>query len=98
LLERTKKALPNVQLIIMEPYAIKGVKAVDDKWFPAFDKYREVAKEMAASFSATFIPLQSIFDKALEAAPASYWTIDGVHPSVAGEGLIAHAWLEAIKA
>lgn len=97
LLERTLKALPDVKLIIMEPYAVKGVKAVDDKWYPAFDEYRKAAKDISQEFHATFIPLQSIFDKALEAAPGSYWTIDGVHPSVAGEGLIAHAWMEAVK-
>ncbi len=97
LLARTKKALPDVKLIIIEPYAVKGVKAVDEKWYPAFDDYRKAAKDIALEFQATFIPLQSIFDKALEAAPGSYWTIDGVHPSVAGEGLIAHAWLEAVK-
>ena len=36
LLERTKKALPAVKLIICEPFAVKGVKAVDDKWYPEF--------------------------------------------------------------
>lgn len=97
LLERTKKALPKVKLIIMEPYAITGVKAVDDKWYPAFDTYRQAAKEIAGEFGAVFIPLQAIFNKALEVAPGSYWTIDGVHPSVAGEGLIAQAWLETLK-
>lgn len=97
LLERTKKALPDVKLIVMEPYAIKGVKAVDDKWFPAFDQYQKAAREIALEFNAAFIPLQTIFNKALEAAPGSYWTIDGVHPSVAGEGLIAQAWLETVK-
>lgn len=97
LIERTKQSLPDVRLIIMEPYAIKGVKAVDEKWFPAFDEYRQAAKAIATEFGATFIPLQSIFEKAIETAPGAYWTIDGVHPSVAGEGLIAHAWLEAVK-
>jgi len=97
LLERTKKALPNVQLIIMEPYAVKGVKAVDEKWYPAFNDYQRAAKEIAQEFNAVFIPLQTIFDKAQQSAPGSYWTIDGVHPSVAGEGLIAQAWLQAIK-
>ncbi|WP_431213769.1 SGNH/GDSL hydrolase family protein [Puia sp. P3] len=97
LLDRTMKALPAVRLILMEPYAVKDVKAVDEKWYPAFDEYRMAAKEIASEYKAVFIPLQSIFDKAEEKAPGSYWTIDGVHPSVAGEGLIAKAWLEAVK-
>jgi lysophospholipase L1-like esterase len=97
LLDRTKQALPDVKLIIGEPFAVKGVKAVDDKWYPAFDAYRTSAKEIASQYDAVWIPYQSIFDKAIETAPGSYWTIDGVHPSVAGAQLMAHAWLETVK-
>ncbi|SFP84756.1 SGNH/GDSL hydrolase family protein [Parafilimonas terrae] len=97
LLKRTVDALPNVKLIIGEPYALKDVKAVDDKWFPAFDGYRQAAKEIAAEFNALFIPYQSVYEKALKLAPASYWTADGVHPSVAGTQLMAAAWMQTIK-
>ncbi len=97
LLTRTKEKLPDVKLIIGEPFAVNHVKAVDDKWFPAFNEYRAVAREMADAFGAVFIPYQSIFDKAQKTAPGSYWTGDGVHPSIAGAGMMAHAWLEAIK-
>jgi lysophospholipase L1-like esterase len=96
LLDRTKQALPNVKIIICEPFALKGVKAVDDKWYPTFDLFRKAASDIAAEYSFPFIPYQSVFDKALESAPATYWTIDGVHPSVAGEALMAQAWLEVI--
>ncbi|MGF7230408.1 SGNH/GDSL hydrolase family protein [Arachidicoccus sp.] len=97
LLERTKKQLPDVRLILGEPYAIPGVKSVDAKWYPVFKDYQAVAKEIAQKFDATFIPYQSIYDKALKQAPGAYWTIDGVHPSLAGAGLMAQAWLEAVK-
>src|ERR1700748_1325389 len=40
LLDRTKQTLPDIKLIIGEPYAVLGVKAVDDKWYPAFNDYR----------------------------------------------------------
>jgi lysophospholipase L1-like esterase len=52
---------------------------------------------MADQYDAVFIPYQSIYDKATESAPGSYWTNDGVHPSLAGAELMAHAWLETIK-
>ncbi|NSL86493.1 SGNH/GDSL hydrolase family protein [Chitinophaga sp. Mgbs1] len=97
LLDRTRQALPDVQLIIGEPFAVKGVKAVDDKWYPAFDEYRAAAKAMADKYKAVFIPYQGIFDKAQESAPGAYWTGDGVHPSVAGAQLMAAAWLECVK-
>jgi lysophospholipase L1-like esterase len=97
LLTRTKDKLPDVKLIIGEPFAVTGVRAVDDKWYPAFNDYRAAAREIAVSFGATFIPYQTIFDKAQKLAPGAYWTGDGVHPSIAGNALMAHAWQEAIK-
>jgi lysophospholipase L1-like esterase len=97
LLERTMKALPNVKLIICEPFAVKGVKAVDDKWYPEFFDYQKAAKDIAKQFRATFIPLQSVFDEAQKRAPGSYWTGDGVHPSLAGAQLMAKAWMKALE-
>ena len=97
LLDRTFQALPNLKLIIMEPFGVKGVRAVNDSWYPAFDQYRKAAHDIAQEYKAVFIPLQSIFDKALDKAPGEYWTTDGVHPSVAGEGLIARAWVDAVS-
>jgi lysophospholipase L1-like esterase len=96
LLDRTKQALPNVKLIIGEPFAIRGPK-VDDKWYPVFDGYRQAARDLAAQYDAALIPYQAIFDKALESAPGSYWTGDGVHPTIAGTELMAEAWMETIK-
>jgi lysophospholipase L1-like esterase len=97
LLNRTKQTLPDVKLIIGEPFAVTGVKAVDEKWYPAFNDYRAAAREIAQSFGAVFIPYQSVFDKAQQSAPGAYWTQDGVHPTLAGARLMAHAWLEAVK-
>ncbi len=98
LLTRTRQALPNVKLIIGEPFSVKGMSAIDNnRWYPAFDAYRQAARELATEFDATFIPYQSIFDKALETAPGIYWTNDGVHPSTAGASLMANAWLQVVK-
>jgi lysophospholipase L1-like esterase len=93
LLERTKENLPDVKLIIGEPFAVPDVKAVDGNWFPRFKEYQNAAREMAREFNAAFIPYQSIFEKASKVAPAVYWTHDGVHPSLAGSQLMAEAVL-----
>ena len=96
LLDRTK--LTRCKLIIGEPFAIPGVKAVDETWFPAFDEYRYAAKEIAKSFDAVFIPYQRVFDKAQKEVLGIYWTHDGVHVSLAGAQLMAHSWMEAVNA
>jgi lysophospholipase L1-like esterase len=97
LLERTKKVLPNINLVICEPFAVPGVKAVDDKWYPEFYEYQKAAREIATRFGATFIPYQAIYDEAQKRAPGAYWTSDGVHASLAGAQLMAAAWLEVVK-
>jgi lysophospholipase L1-like esterase len=103
LLQRTQLALPDVKIIIGEPFAVnKGVKDVNDKWYvddswwPEFNRYRTIAQNLAAEFNAAFIPYQKIFDEALNRAPASYWTPDGIHVSLAGAQLMADAWMQVI--
>ncbi len=97
LLTLTTKMLPNVSLVICEPFAVNGVSAVNEKWFPEFDLYRASAKKLSEEFKAIFIPYQAIFDEAQKHAPAKFWTVDGVHPSMAGSSLMAEAWLKAVK-
>lgn len=97
LLDRTKQSLPDLKLIIGEPFAVSGIKAVDEKWYPAFNDYRQSARDIADKYNAAFIPYQAIFDKAQKSAPGAYWTGDGVHPTLAGAKLMAQAWLEAVK-
>lgn len=97
LLERTRKALPQVKLVICEPFVLK-CGAVNDKWFPEFDKYRAAAARVAKDAGAVFVPFQSMFDTALEFAPPEHWAKDGVHPSSAGAALMAHTWLKCVGA
>jgi lysophospholipase L1-like esterase len=97
LLFLTTKMLPDVKLVIGEPFAVLGCTAVDEKWFPEFDGYRASAKKLAEEFGAVFIPYHSIFAEAQKHAPGKYWTHDGVHPSMAGSSLMAEAWLKAVK-
>lgn len=95
LVERTMKALPNVRLVICEPFVLR-CGAVDDTWFPEFDGYRAAAKKVAETHRAVFVPFQSMFDEAIKYAPPEHWAKDGVHPSPNGASLMAHTWLKAV--
>jgi lysophospholipase L1-like esterase len=95
LLNRTRKELPNVQLVICEPFLLR-CGAVNDKWFPEFDKYRTVSKKMSKEFNALFVPFQSMFDNAVKQAPPAHWAGDGVHPSMAGAYLMGQEWLKIV--
>ncbi|MDR1981642.1 MAG: SGNH/GDSL hydrolase family protein [Tannerellaceae bacterium] len=96
LLRDTKEKLPDVQLVICEPFALKGGSAIEEgRWFPMFDEYRRIAKKLAGEFNAVFVPFQAGFDAAIKEAPARYWAYDGVHPDLSGRQLMANLWLEA---
>jgi len=95
LIERTKIALPNVKLVICEPFALKAGK-VDEKWFSSFDGYRAAAKRVADNSGAVFVPFQTMFDAASKIAPPALWAADGVHPTGDGAAIMASCWLKAV--
>ena len=97
LLQRTKDTLPNVKIIICEPFVIPGTTAVDESWVEPFEKYQTAAKKLALEFNAFWIPFQEVYEEALINAPASYWIPDGVHPSISGSQLMADAWIKPIQ-
>ena len=96
LLDRTRQALPGVRLIVLEPFVLR-TGAVTDAWFPEFDQRRAVAARVAERTGATFVRLHGLFERLSREAPPAYWAADGVHPTVAGHGVIARAWLETVR-
>ena len=97
LLQRTRDALPEVKLVVCEPFVLR-CGAVDDSWFPEFDGYRAAARRVAEKHGAVFVPFHSMFEDALAIGPPELWAGDGVHPSSAGAALMAQAWLRAVGA
>ncbi|MDR0395425.1 MAG: SGNH/GDSL hydrolase family protein [Tannerella sp.] len=96
LLKYTKEKLPKLQLVLCEPFALKGGSAINDgAWFPMFNDYRTSLKKLAGEFDAVFVPFQSAFDEAMKVAPATYWSADGVHPDLPGRQLMAEVWMKA---
>ena len=96
LLTRTKEALPDLKLVICQPFILTGTSAVDESWVEPFSAYQASAKRISDEFGAIWVPFQEAFDKAIELAEPSYWAGDGVHPSMAGAQLMAKTWLEAL--
>ena len=102
LIQEVKEALPDVKIMIMEPFLLSGIATENtEEWpdrfvqFSAEVKKRAVkAKEIAEKYNLPFIPLQDKFDEAAKMAPNDYWLRDGVHPTTAGHELIKREWLK----
>lgn len=99
LLRRTVEQLPDCRIVLMGAYVTHGT-ATDGEW-EIFEREVEqrsrITKKLAEEFGITFIDLQREFDRAQKRFGAEHWTRDGVHPTAAGHGLIADAWLETVR-
>lgn len=96
LIEDTKKALPNVKMMLCEPFVLEGL-ATSAKWeqFLEVYKYAEVVQKLAKEYGLYFLPLQETLTKAAANATAAEYLADGVHPAEKGAKLIANEWLKA---
>ncbi len=93
LLAWTKEALPNVKLVLIEPF-IGDNEGIADM-APEVAERAAVVRKLAAEFDAEFLPMQQILnDNAKRSGGLGYWFTDGVHPSPAGQQLIADEWLK----
>lgn len=99
LIEEVKAALPDIKIMIMEPFVLKA-RATEENWdYFASEtaKRQEMAKKIAEKYNLKYIPLQDKFDEASKLAPNNYWLGDGVHPTYAGHELIKREWIKAFK-
>ena len=100
LISEIKAALPDVKIMIMEPFVLRA-SATEKAWefFDVEVKKRAVmARRIADAFGLPFIPLQAGFDALSKDVPANLWLGDGVHPTSKGHEYIKRQWLEAFKA
>jgi lysophospholipase L1-like esterase len=96
MLEQMRTQNPRIRFLLMEPFLLEAGD-VTVAWKTAFKPIQEGMAVIAREFDAPFIPLQSLFDKALTLAPAAYWAYDGIHATHAGFQLIADVWIETIE-
>ncbi|MCH8475816.1 MAG: SGNH/GDSL hydrolase family protein [Opitutales bacterium] len=96
LLTEIKAHLPGIRLLLGEPFVLENER-ITDEWFTEIAQRQEVVHRLAAEFEATVIPFGEAFQKALDRAPADYWSADGVHPTAAGHYLMAETWWKSFQ-
>lgn len=97
LIGEVKEALPDIQMMILEPFVLKaeGIETSWDYFYSELRKRAEQARKIAEKYQLPFISLQDKFDEAAKHAPNTHWLRDGVHPTAAGHELIKREWLKA---
>ena len=107
MLSQVKEKKPESKLVMLEPFIVKfdfktvnpdgGSGDIFEKWDIWEKNMRErgmVSKKLAKKFGAVFVPLFDDFNAFAEKDGAKYWSLDGIHPSLAGHEYIARKWLE----
>ncbi len=95
LIEWTLEKLPEVKLVICEPFVL-NFGAVNDDWLGEMAARGKVARELAREYKQIFVPFQSVLNKAVErGGDPALLLADGVHPTMTGHQVLADAWLDA---
>jgi lysophospholipase L1-like esterase len=100
LLADTVKALPNVKLVLGEPFGLPvGLKKNGWEAYRAQVAVRdEIVNKLGGKYHAPVVHFQKMFESATNRAPAEYWIWDGIHPTYAGHQLMADEWVRTVRA
>jgi acyl-CoA thioesterase I len=97
ILKAFRKKFPHSRVIICEPF-LTAVESVTPKFRRELDDRIDVVRMLARKYASAYVPLDGVFQAACVNRPPEFWAFDGVHPTQAGNALIANAWLEAVRA
>lgn len=99
LIAEVKHALPDIKIMIMEPFVLKA-SATEENWDAFYLEVRkraEMAQAVSEKYQLPFVALQDGFEKLSTLADASYWLRDGVHPTTAGHEYIKNEWIKVFQ-
>jgi len=83
------------RLVLVEPFLVP-VRAEQHAWREDLDPRLAVVRRVAAEHRAVLVPADGLFAAAAVRTTPEAWAFDGVHPTPAGHGLLAEAWLRAV--
>lgn len=102
-----KQAKPQAKIVLCEPFLFKldinevqnGTDIIEnwEVWNGHMRERRAIVKSLAEKYRTIFVPFGSMFEKALEKAPAKHWSPDGIHLTMAGNELMAREWLKCVE-
>ena len=91
LLATTVAALPNVRLVLCEPFTWPTNVG------PTQIARSQALESLALKYNAPVVHFQSAFSNACQLAPAQYWIRDGIHPTPAGHKIMMDEWVSTVQ-
>ena len=102
LLDDVFAALPNIKIMLLEPFFLPGNGTSNSEEKPTRGDYfaeqvpmrAEKVKKIAADYKLEFVPLQEKISDAAKNAGNAAILFDGVHPTAIGHEIIAREWIK----
>ena len=98
MLDEAYEKFPNLKVVIVEPFVLKGF-ATEEKidQFCEVKKYAKIIEKIASDYNVPFIKTQEVMDKYAELYGDNYLLIDGVQPCIYGCSILKDLWLDAFE-
>ena len=95
LIEEVKNALPDIKIMIMEPFLIP----VEDKLYFREDLYKkiEICRKLAREFADVYLPTDGLLCAAFIGDEPTSYAADGVHPTDKGAEFIGGLYCQYMK-
>ena len=99
LLEEIRQALPDTQILLLEPFVLRGTATAEHyPWFRQEVTARAAAvAELAREYGLPLLTLQADLDALEKTAPEGWWLYDGVHPTAHFHQYLADKWLALFR-
>lgn len=105
LLDYTKEVLPDVKLIIGEPFTFMSPKAIEgdaeeikrcEERIAICTENAKYAKQIAKDYDAVFVPYWDIIKEQFDKSPVGSIVWDGIHPTVVTHYIMAKQWYKTV--
>ena len=101
LLDTVLEALPDLKLIICQPFRYIMPDSTDyDINARLIDDVKErsrIVEKIASDYNAVFVRFWDALDEYVNKYPVKQIVWDGIHPTYVGHGIMARCWLETIE-
>ena len=100
IIEETRERLPNIKIILMEPFDLYldgADEEIREVKIATIRRYNKILNTLCKEYDCEFIPLQDKFEEVAKRNGAKNYLYDGCHPNIAGSKLIAREWLKTFE-